>query len=450
MCWPNPQFRLILSSNRSMNTAYYIANRLIRSPGKTERKVVDSNAVESQPDQQAGAPKSKSSFVGTKPIISIATASISLGMAVMIIAIAIVTGFKSEIRSKVIGFGSHIQITNFDSNSSFEPTPIEKDQHFYPFLDTVKGIRHIQVYATKAGIIKTGDEIEGVVLKGVGSDFDWDFFDSKIVEGEAFEIVEGTKTNDVLISRYTANKLRLKTGDKLFMYFIEKEQRIRKFNVTGIYETGLEEFDKLYVLGDIQHIQKLNDWDSDQVGGFEVLIDDFEDLNRLGEYVYYEIGAELFSQTIRESHGQIFDWLDLQNVNAKIIIFLMTFVAVINMASALLILILNRTKMIGILKAIGSSNWTIRKIFIYIGTSLVGKGLLWGNLVGIVLCWLQKEYELIGLDQESYYVSVIPVILEADVLIYLNLLTLGACMFVLMIASWIVSWIHPVTAIRFN
>ena len=426
-----------------MNIAYYIARRLIRSSAKSKKTDTDSNAADS-------TPKSRSSFVGTRPIIAIATASISLGIAIMIIAIAIVTGFKTEIRSKVIGFGSHIQITNFDSNSSFEPSPIERDQHFYPSLDTVKGIRHIQVYATKAGIIKTGNEIEGVVLKGIGSDFDWAFFESKLEAGKSFKIIEGEKSKYVLISRYTANKLNLKVEDELFMYFIQKSQRIRKFTVSGIYNTGLDEFDKLYVLGDIQHIQKLNNWDADQIGGFEVLIDDFDDLNELGEYVYNEIGAELFSQTIRESNSQIFDWLDLQNINARIILILMIFVAGINMVSALLILILNRTKMIGILKAVGANNWIIRKVFIYVATSLIGKGLLWGNLVGIGLCWLQQEYGIVGLDQESYYVSVIPVILDMDSIIYLNLLTLLVCVLFLILPSWIVTRIQPVDAMRFN
>jgi lipoprotein-releasing system permease protein len=425
-----------------MNTAYYIALRLIRSKGN-EKSAASSTTTDN-------TPKSKSSFVGTGPIIAIATASISLGIAVMIIAIAIVTGFKSEIRSKVIGFGSHIQITNFDSNSSFEPSPIDKDQHFYPGLNSVDGIRHIQIYATKAGIIKTGDEIEGVVLKGIGSDFDWGFFNSKIVDGEGLTVVDGDKTNEVLISQYTSDKLNLHVGQNLFMYFIQKEQRIRKFTVAGIYETGLEEFDKLYIIGDIQHIQKLNDWDSGQIGGFEVLIDNFDDLDRLGEYIYNEIGAELFSQTIRESHSQIFDWLDLQNINARIILFLMIFVAGINMVSALLILILNRTKMIGILKAVGAPNWTIRKIFIYVASSLVGKGLLWGNLVGISLCWLQMKYGIIGLDQESYYVSVIPVILEAKSIVLLNLLTLAVCILFLIVPSWIVTRIQPVEAMRFS
>lgn len=426
-----------------MNTAYYIARRLIGNQEKTNKNTSDFKTADNRP-------KSKSSFVGTKPIIAIATASIAMGIAVMIIAIAIVTGFKSEIRSKVIGFGSHIQITNFDSNSSFEPSPIDKNQHFYPSLQDKEGIRHIQIYATKAGIIKAGDDIEGVVLKGVGSDFDWGFFDSKIEEGSAIAMAEDKKSNDVLISRYTADKLNLQIADNLFMYFIQNEQRIRKFKVAGIYNTGLDEFDKLYVLGDIRHIQKLNGWDDDQIGGFEVLIDDFEDLNQLGEFVYNEIGAELFSQTIRESNSQIFDWLDLQDMNAKIILGLMTFVAAINTISALLILILNRTKMIGVLKTVGARNWTIRAIFIYIATNLIGRGLLFGNIIGIGLCLIQMEFGIIGLDQASYYVSVIPVILKPDVVLLLNLLTLGVCVFVLFLASWIVTKIQPVTAMRFS
>lgn len=412
-----------------MNTELFIAKRLIRQ--KVDKL-------------------SSTGFISTKPIINIAILGIALGMAVMIIAIAIVTGFQSEIRDKVIGFGSHIQITNYDFNSSFEPNPISKTQPFYPHLDTIPGIRHIQVYATKAGIIKTDKEIQGVVLKGIGSDFDWSFFKNKIIEGIHFQLSDTLKSNDILISKYIASKLKLKTGDDLIMYFIQRPPRMRKFKISGIYETGLEEFDKLYVMADIAHIQKLNDWRKDQVGGFEVLIDNYEDLDKLGDYIYFNvIGPELSSQTIKESQSQIFDWLELQNMNVQIILFLMVLVAGINMISALLVIILERINMIGILKALGAQNWGIRKIFLYIATYLIGKGLLWGNLIGLTLCIIQQQFGIFTLDQKSYYVSVVPINIDLLYILWLNTGTLIICVLFLIIPSYVITRITPVKAIRF-
>lgn len=412
-----------------MNTELFIAKRLILSKDKS----------------------SNTGFIRTGPIINIAILGIALGMAVMIIAIAIVTGFQSEIRDKVIGFGSHIQITNYDFNTSFEPNPISKNQQFYPHLDTVSGIRHIQVYATKAGIIKTDKEIQGVVLKGIGSDFDWSFFKNKIVEGTHFQLSDTLKSNDILISRHIASKLKLKAGDDLIMYFIQRPPRMRKFKISGIYETGLEEFDKLYVMVDIAHIQKLNDWRKDQVGGFEVLIDNYEDLDKLGNYIYFNIiGPELSSQTIKEIQPQIFDWLELQNMNVQIILFLMVLVAGINMISALLVIILERINMIGILKALGAQNWGIRKIFLYIATYLIGKGLLWGNLIGLTLCIIQQQFGIITLDQKSYYVSVVPINIDLLYILWLNTGTLIICVLFLIIPSYVITRITPVKAIRFN
>jgi len=412
-----------------LNTELFIAKRLILAKDKS----------------------SNTGFISTRPIIKIAILGIALGMAVMIIAIAIVTGFKSEIRDKVIGFGSHIQITNYDSNSSLESSPIDKNQSFYPTLDTVSGIRHIQVFATKAGIIKTDDEILGAIIKGIGSDFDWSFFKNNIIEGKNFEVIDSAKTNDILISKHIASKLKLKAGDGLLMYFIQRPPRMRKFKIAGIYETGLEEFDKQYIFADIAHIQKLNDWSKDQVGGFEVLINDYDDLDEIGEQVYLNIiGSELFSQTIRESNAQIFDWLDLQNMNVMIILILMVLVAGINMISALLVLILERTNMIGILKALGIQNRGIRKVFLYIATYLIGKGLLWGNLIGLTLCIIQQQFGIFTLDQESYYVSVVPINIDVLHILLLNSGTLIICVLMLIIPSYVITRITPVKAIRFN
>jgi len=415
-----------------LNTEFFIASRIIRA-----KKAPESNNIS-----------------GTRPIVRIAVAGISIGLAVMIVAVSIVTGFQKEIRDKVSGFGAHIVITNYDSNTSYEPEPVSTSQSFYPALDTVKGIRHIQVFATKAGIIKTDDEIEGVVVKGVGKDFDWTFFDKHIIAGESFragDLASGETSKFVLVSKQLAQKLKLKTGDKLYMYFIQgQDQKARVFTISGIYKTGLEEFDNLYVLADIAHIQKLNDWDSSQVAGFEVFIDDFKDLDYFGNYVYREVGQELNAQTIKELKPQIFDWLGLMDTNVIIIIALMLLVAGFNMISALLIMIIERVNMIGILKALGMNNTGIRNIFLFNSVYLISMGVLFGNIIGITVCVLQKHYGLITLPEESYYVKVVPINLQLLPVILLNVGTLLVCILMLLLPSYLVSRISPLRAVRFN
>ncbi len=387
----------------------------------------------------------------SRPIVRIAILSIALGLAVMLVSVAIVTGFQTQIRDKVIGFGSHIQITAFNSNVSYESNPIPKKQPFYPGLEKIKGIRHIQVYATKAGIIKTDEQIQGVVLKGIGSDYDWNFFKNKIVEGKSIAVSDTGKTDEVLISRNLANMLKLKLHDDLRMYFINQNQtRARKFVIAGIYQTGLEEFDKMYVICDIAHIQKLNNWSTGEVAGFEVLINDFDDLKAMRETVKDNIGYDLKAESIHDMYPQIFDWLALQDTNVAIILTLMVLVSGIAMISTLLILILERTNMIGILKALGMRNSGIRKIFLYNSAYIIGKGLLWGNLAGITLCWLQLHFGIIKLPQESYYVSVVPINLYYLPILLINIGTLLVCMILLIVPSHIISRIQPVKAIRWD
>lgn len=391
----------------------------------------------------------KSNF--SHPIVRIAIISIALGMTVMFVSIAILTGFQEQIREKVIGFGSHIQISRFDENSSFEPQPVSMNQSFYPSLEKTKGIRHIQVFANKAGIIKTKDQIQGVVLKGVDKDFDWSFFKDKIVEGKPFTVPDTGKTNDVVISRSIASLMKLKVNDDLRMYFISGSNTLgRKFHISGIYETGLEELDNMYVIGDIHHIRKLNNWEPDQVGGFEVLIDDFADLDRLEKEVYMKIGFSLDAVSIKQLYPQIFDWLDLQDINVLIILSLMVLVAGITMISTLLILILERTNMIGILKALGMKNRGIREIFLFNASYIVGTGLFWGNLAGMILCLMQLKFGIIKLPQESYYVSVVPINLDILNIILLNCCTLVVCVLMLILPSYVITRISPVKAIRFD
>lgn len=386
----------------------------------------------------------------SKPIVRIAMFGVALGLCVMIISMAVVTGFQQQIRDKVIGFGGHIQITNYDANNSLEIKPINKNQSFIPALRKMEGVKHIQVFATKAGIIKTKDAIEGVVLKGVGKDFDWNFFKDKIIEGSPITFKKNEKSEEVIISKYMADRLNLKVNEKIRMYFIQEPPRVRAFKISGIYETGLEEFDKMFVIADIGHIQKLNDWHEDEVGGFEVLISNFDDLDQMGKKIYKTVGYNLNARTIKEVYPQIFDWLQLQNINVIIIIVLMIIVAGINMISALLIIILERTNMIGILKALGADNFSIRKTFLYIATYLTGFGMLWGNVLGLSLCLLQKYTHVISLPQESYYVSVVPINFSYLHFLTLNGGTLFICVLMLLLPTMIITKISPVKAIAFS
>lgn len=389
----------------------------------------------------------------SRPVVRIAILSIALGLMVMIISVAVVTGFQQEIRNKVIGFGAHIQITNFDRNVSVEASPVNKNQPFYPFMDTVEGIEHIQVYANKAGIIKTEDQIQGVVLKGIGRDYDWSFFSDKIVDGRRIEISDTAVSDEVLISKSLASLLRLETGDPLKMYFISGDQsrtRGRRFNIGGIYETGLEEFDRMFVIGDLRHIQKLNHWSSDQVGGFEVFIGDFDKMDEIREFIFNTISYDLDARSIRDIYPQIFDWLDLQDKNVVIILVLMVLVSGITMISTLLILILERTNMIGILKALGARSLSVRKIFLYNAAYIIGIGLIWGNVLGIGLGLVQKYLEPIKLDQESYYVSTVPIHLDVLPILLINVGTIAVCILMLIVPSYIVTRISPVKAIRFS
>jgi len=393
--------------------------------------------------------RTKSNF--SRPIVVIAIISIALGLSVMFLSIAILSGFQKEIREKVIGFGGHIQIVRFEENQSFEPTPINKEQEFLPALNNLEGIKHIQVFATKAGIIKTEDQIQGIVLKGIGSDYDWSFFQNKIKEGRSFHVTDTSRSDEVIISRKQCNLLNLKLGDDLRVYFISGEHVLgRKFNIVGIYETGLEEFDNIYILGDIHHIRRLNRWEPGEVGGFEILIDDFNDIDHLGKEVYKSIGFDLNATTIKQLYPQIFDWLSLQDINVMIILILMILVAGITMISTLLILILERTNTIGILKALGMKNSSIRKVFLYQSVVIIGMGLLIGNLVGFGFSLLQIRYGLVTLPQESYYMSVVPIHLNGLNILLLNLGTLLVCYLMLLIPSMIITRISPIKAIRFS
>ncbi len=393
----------------------------------------------------------------SRSILDVAIFGISLGLAVMIVAVSVVTGFKNEITRKVVGFAAHIQILNFDSNISYETQPIDSEQEFLDRLRNDPAIRNVQMFATKAGIIKTREEIQGVVLKGVGPEYDWSFLTDYMKEGNIISFNDSVRSDEVLISHYIALLLKMKLNDEFLMYFIQDPPRMRRFRVAGIYETGLEEFDRVFVFGDIRHIQRLNDWRPDQISGFEVNISDFSDLENqtlnVMNYVGYgfgENGTRLKVVNVREKYPQIFDWLNLQDVNVLIILILMLVVAGFNMVSGLLILILDRTNMIGILKALGSTNVNIRKVFMYQSGFLILIGLIWGNIIGTGICLVQKYSGIIELDQSSYYLSTVPINLNVFHMLLLNLGTAFVILLMLLIPSMIISRISPVKAIRFD
>ena len=388
----------------------------------------------------------------SRPVIQVALLGIALGIAVMIITVSIVTGFQQEIRAKVIGFGSHIQISKYDNNESYEPTPISKDQDFLKTLPGEKGIGHIQHYATKAGIIKANREMEGVVLKGIGSNFNWDFFKGNLEEGEIFTVKEDVRTKDILISRILASKLKLSVHDTIPVFYIKNQkQGVKNFRIAGIYSTGMSgQFDDVVILVDLAWVQEMNGWDSTMVGGFEVSVTEFENLDALTEKVNAAIGYDLRAYNIRQIYQTIFSWLDAQDVNAVGLIVLILIICVINMASMLLILILERTNMIGILKAVGAGNWSIQKIFLINAGYLLGFGMLAGNAVAILLCFLQDRYKLITLDPESYFLSSIPVNIDITHILIVNAITIGISVFVLLLPSLLVLSISPMRAIRFR
>ncbi|MCF8224368.1 MAG: ABC transporter permease [Bacteroidales bacterium] len=414
-----------------MNTELFIAKRIITQKGKNKR------------------------FSGS--IVGIAVFGIALGLAVMIVAVAIVTGFKKEISGKVTGFASHIQLVNLDSNTSYETTPVNKSIAYLDEIKNIPGVRHVQQFAIKAGIIKTKENIQGAVLKGAGPDFEWEFIDRSIIEGEPLRINDSLRTNNVLISKATASMLQLELGDSFNMYFIQDPPRARRFTISGVYQTSLTQFDKLYIYADIKHIQRLNNWQSDQVSGFEIMLNDIRDAEdtayRIRELAAYNLtgeGSNLKVIPIQEKYNQIFDWLNLQDMNVIIIIILMLVVAGFNMVSGLLILILERTNMIGILKGLGTRNASVRKIFLYQSGYLAFKGLLWGNIIGIALCLLQSTFHLISLDPESYYLDTVPVNLNFVHLLLLNGGTLLSTFIFLIIPSMIIARVSPEKAIRFN
>lgn len=411
-----------------MNLEYFIAKRLIT------------------------AKDYKSSI--SAPIIKIAISAIAIGMIMMIVSVATGVGLQQKIREKISAFNGHIIISNYDNNQS-EVTlvPIAKNQDFYPKFKSVSGISHVQVIASKAGIIRTENAFEGIIFKGVDKDYQWDNIKEYLISGKLPDFSKGVNS-DVLISQFLADRLNLKVGDSFNTFFIKEDQgqlpNIRRLKITGIFNSGFQEFDATYIIGDIRHIQRINKWSPNEVGAFEVFVSDFNNIKAKGEEVYEQTSSTLDTKTIIEKYSYIFEWLQLFDFNIIVILVVMILVATINMVVALLVLILERTQMIGILKALGANNWSIRKVFLYNAFYLIIKGLFWGNLIGISLLLIQQYFGLIKLNPENYYVNQAPVYFSLGYILLLNLLTVAVCFLVLLIPSYIITKISPVKAIRYD
>ncbi|GAA4292293.1 ABC transporter permease [Aestuariibaculum suncheonense] len=388
------------------------------------------------------------------PIIKIGIAAITIGIVVMMIAIATGIGLQQKIRDKVVAFNGHVTITNYDSNNSQESLyPISINQDFYPEFKSVEGIKHVQAVAAKFGVIRTETDFEGAYLKGVGADYDWSYFKEFLIEGRLPDFTKKW-SEEVLISEYLANRLKFKLGDTFQMVFAkddpEKLPNIITFNIVGIYNSGFQDLDAQYLIGNIRHIQRINKWEDDQVGSFEVYIDDYNQIQQTGIAIYQNTPSTLNSQTITEKYASIFEWIGIFDTNIYGIIGIMILVAGINMITALLVLILERTQMIGILKALGSNNWSIRKLFLYNASYLILLGLFWGNLIGLGLLFAQKYLKLFPLDPSVYYVTEAPVYINFGYIVALNIGTLLLCLFMLLVPSYIITKISPVKAIRFE
>ncbi|MBT29854.1 MAG: ABC transporter permease [Thalassobius sp.] len=383
-------------------------------------------------------------------IAKIAIGSIAIGIAVMILAFAIFAGFKNNIQEKIFSFASHIQAKKWVDSYSYEELPVSKDLYLYQNAYKIKGVEHIQVYGRKACILKTDEEVSGAVMKGIGEDFDTTRFVNNLVEGSFIDLSKDGYSTDIIISRKIANRLELALHDKLVVYFVQDPPRLRKMTVKGIYETGIEDFDDLVVLSDIRLIQKLNGWDSTQVGGFEIFIDDFTKLDETFDNVWDAMDPELGISKVTELYMQFFDWFIMLNRNVIVVLIVILFVAGFNVISVTLIMITERTNMIGTLKALGSTNGQIRKIFIYNGSRLIIKGLLIGNLLAIGFGYLQNKFKMIPLDPNNYYMDSVPVLFDWSVILLINLGFIFLVGLILMIPTYIIARFEPIKAIKFS
>jgi len=406
-----------------LNTSYFIARRI--------------------------AIKSERTF--SKLIVRIAISGVMLSLTVMMLSIAIIKGFKTEIQEKVRGYVGDVRIFKLDLNNSFELSPFVPSAKTLAYLKNNKDVAYFQPYATKPGIISANDEVEGINFKGITKSFNWDYISKHLVSGRVINFADSIKaTREIMISAYTANRLKLKTGDNFIMYFVQNPPRKRPFKIVGIYDIGVEEIDKSFVLGDINIIRRLNDWKPDQVGGIEVKLKNFNRLSQASDDIYANLEMKLKSESVQEYFPNIFTWLSLLDVNTRVLLILMMIVGVINMITALLIMILERTNMIGMLKAFGMTDFGVMKIFLYNAIYLVGIGLVLGNILGLGLAFIQQYTHVFKLNQSNYYLSYVPIEIHVSDVVLLNIAILIICVVVLVLPSMLVSRISPLKAIRFK
>ena len=404
-------------------------------------------------------PRTKDGGGFSGPLSVIAVVSIALGVLVMVMAVCILRGFQGEIASKVVGFGSHLTVSNFASSPAYQEEPIVLDSTLVERIQRVPGVRHIQYFATKGGMVKTADQIYGIMFRGLSADYDTTFFASNLVEGRlpvfsgasGFSGTSGETgtSTDVLVSSTIASRLRLKVGDKMRTYFWGGDTpRSRAFTVCGIYNTDLTEFDELYVVGDLCQVQRLNEWDERQVGGYEILVDDFDRLDAIARNVEHELPYDYSVQTIREANPALFAWLDLLNSNITLILVIMSLVCAVAIVSALLIMIFEKGRTIGLLKALGATNASVRRIFLIKASRLIAEGILIGDAVALALCVVQQRWQVVKLDAESYSMTHVPVDIDPMIFLLVSLGTLAACLLALLLPAAYISHITPAQAVR--
>jgi len=404
----------------------------------------------------------------SRVIVRIASAAVALSVAVMVATTALVAGFKSEISRKIFEFWGHLHLTDRSYLLTYEPRPVRLDTALYAAIDTLGrieyttldgarlrsrgGVRHIQVFALKPGIIRTEDALEGILLKGIGADFDWDNLQPYLQEGRPIAMGDSLPSREVILSRQTADRLNVGVGDKFIVHFAKNNAQARRlFQVCGIYKTGLEEYDRKFALCDIRAVQELLGWTEGEVAGFEVWLDDVRDMDVFAEYLYDEVvPSDMLVLTVREKFPAIFEWLQLQDYNEVVIFLLMLAVAIVNMVTALLVLVLERSNMIGILKALGETSGRIRQIFLYQAAFITATGLFWGNLIGLGFCYLQHRYHFIALNEADYYLSYAPVRLQWPVWVGLNLGSLVVILVFLIVPSFAVARVSPIRVIHFR
>lgn len=415
-----------------MNIELFIADRIYKGDKKNEKRV-------------------------SSPAIKIAITGIALGLAIMIVAVCIIIGFKKEIREKVIGFGSHIQITSFDNNPSYDHQPIAFSDTLRKLLLSNSEIAHVQPFITKPGIIKTDKDFLGIVLKGISKDYDWRFFEKNLIQGKIISLNDTSGVNQAVISQNIANKLHFKLGDSFTTYFVQEPVRARRFKITGIYETDFEDYDKLYVITDARTLSVLNNWEDDMASGIEVLVKDYDKLDQTAQDLFFEmstykdrLGNVLYARSIKDINPMIFNWLNLLDMNVWVILVLMILVSGFTMISGLLIIILERTNMIGMLKSMGARDFGIRKVFLYLSAFLIGQGMLWGNIIGLAFCILQDKFQLLKLNPATYYLSAVPIDLNLWNVFLLNIGTLVVSLLMMIGPSFLVAKITPAKSINFE